>query len=219
MRRLKSCLGFAAGWLLLLAAGLATVALFIEPLIHHRYDDHGAGEYFGRIHGRLDAYAHGVASMAFRAESQRTWRCSAPRTYTYETISFELWRDEAGETAGVIHVPAMRIEHDGKSESLTKEVFQELLAGSSPLDANNQAAFDDVFDLFRSAGAGDFPRPMHHYYQLGDEEAGVVCSFAHWSLGRRAPHTFIIWGLIWLAALLARLRRLAIPRPAHRQVG
>ncbi|MCA9258888.1 MAG: hypothetical protein KDA61_06795 [Planctomycetales bacterium] len=200
-------LGFLTRRILLLLGGGLFIVLVLMPAMFHRNDDHGVGEYYGVIVGRIYG-DRGAACLTVNAKSRASWRWSPPETYVYDTLDVTLVDSDGTEFRGRLRVPEMVLEGDEKAESMPKEVFVRRLVGESQFSESTDRTAGELFEMLRTAGTGEFPPPKHHYYDIGDETSDLNGYVAHWSHGSRVPLLIVGWGVVWGVALLARVRRL-----------
>lgn len=190
-------------WIMLLIGGALFTMLLLVPMVHHRYDDHGAGEYYGII--RLKVYGHDPMNyLEIVGQSRKSYRCTPPERYVYDSLDLMMITADGRELHGRLAVPAMILVIDEKTQQMTEESFATLLLGpEAPVESVNAA--NEIFAHLRSAGTGEFLPPRHHHYSLGNEEALLFGSVAHWSIGMRIPHLLICWIVSWFFILLLRV--------------
>jgi hypothetical protein len=181
--------------------------IFLVPLLYHRYDDHGVGEYYGIIRGRFIG-DDPETCLEVNAESSRAWRWAPPHTYVYDSLNLTVFNADGNELQGRLSVPDMVFDTQRNTEPMTQKSFATLFLGTD-VSAENAKTANEVFEMFRTAGTGEFPPPRHHSYSIGNDETRIAGNVGHWSMGKRVPHLLVYWVAVWLIALLARVTRIA----------
>lgn len=174
--------------------------LFLVPMIYHRYDDHGVGEYYGIIRGRVFGYDP-ESYVEVSGQSHSSFRWAPPRTYMYDTLDLTIVAFDGTQLRGQLDIPEMTLATDGANEPITEQSFATLLLGPNPRDDRVDVT-NEIFAHLRSAGTGEFPPPRHHHYSFGNDDSRLGGDIAHWSMGSRVPDLLLYWMVLWFGLLL-----------------
>ena len=199
-------------WLLVLVVG-ASLATLLDSVIYHRYDDNGVGEYYGVVHGTFQC-DRPSAFLEFEAESAKSFRWWPPDTYIYDSLNLKI-ATESGELSGKLNAAHMTFDAGDKEIRLTEPLFARLLLGDETIGYDDAHTISRLFSLLQSAGAGQFPHPRHHTYQIPfydseaefDHESVVGGRFVHFSCGKRASHLVVYWAIAWMIGLTCHVLR------------
>ncbi len=198
---------FVLRWILLLIGGALFTTLFLVPMFYHRYNDHGVGEYYGIVRGRVFGYDP-TSYLEIAGQSSASYRWTPPQTYVYDSLDLTIVTSDGRQLQSRLNVPEMTLTTDGTTERITERSFATLLLGpNAPADRANVAL--EIYAHLRSAGTGEFPPPRHHYYSFGNDDALIGGDIAHWSVGNRMPHLLLYWVVFWFVLLLLRVVRVA----------
>lgn len=179
--------------------------LFLVPTVYHRYDDHGVGEYYGIVRGRVFGYDP-TSYVEIAGQSPASYRWTPPQTYVYESLDLTIITSDGKQLQSRLNVPEMTLTTDGQTERITEQSFATLVLGPNALEDRVNVA-NEIFAHLRSAGNGEFPPPRHHYYSFGNDDARLGGDIAHWSMGTRIPHLLLYWVVLWFVLLFVRVFR------------
>ena len=202
-------------WALAFAIGYF-VATSLVSAIYHRYDDHGIGTYYGRIHGTVQGFnLHSF--LKFDGESSKTFRFAPPPTYTYDSLNLILIDTSDVAIQGKLHVPQMELVTKKETLFLSEDLLAGSLLGPEHAKHEDAETVNELYRLLQSAGSSAFPRPMHHPYQIprfiapeeGRKQKRQVGSILHCSCGYRTPHLPVYWTVFcvagWIGHMLYRV--------------
>lgn len=150
----------------------------------------GPGMYAGHLHGWIDlSPAPGAPEFSsgwlhFTGETPRRFCYRQYYPVRYERLQLT---GEGGELE--LLLPGMTYRWGTRSGTCTPAVLREFVAARQDPNLIPADQLEKLYGFLAAAGGGDFPRPRHHPYYLGDLEGkdnwprGISIRFTHFAIG------------------------------------
>ena len=165
-----------------------------SSLLRHRYDDRGAGTFYGFVKGHLRSESD-YYSIIIEGRSEPRWHWSNPGNYAYQTLTIE-WDADGAVGKGELDLATLTMTSDGSTFQFTEQALRDmLLPQNSWQEPPSHAEIEELYAFVVSAGQGTLPPPRHHGHSF---EGPLYGHLTHFSLGSRIPHAVLAWPVVWL---------------------